>query len=152
MKLLSITLRGWFIAIFSWSVCHRHHNFLSLPFIFKILCHISSINITSASIVLRHAMAAWQALCNSWMQEFCLKFIVKESTYNQIVMSKEFETIAQPLMVEIIRRRQMPAVRSLLEPMFDYAGEQLGPLCFLGLLSSLWLNYSLITSCCQCLV
>ncbi|EEC15876.1 lztr-1, putative, partial [Ixodes scapularis] len=56
---------------------------------------------------------------------FCLKFIVKESTYNQIVMSKEFETIAQPLMVEIIRRRQMPSVRSLQEPLFDYTGTTL---------------------------
>lgn len=37
-------------------------------------------------------------------------------------MSKEFETIAQPLMVEIIRRRQMPAVRSLMEPQFDSNG------------------------------
>lgn len=38
------------------------------------------------------------------LQEFCLRFIVKECNYNQIVMSKEFETISQPLMVEIIRR------------------------------------------------
>lgn len=55
-------------------------------------------------------------------QEFCLKFIVKENNYNKIVMSKEFETIAQPLMVDIIRRRQMPAVRSLMEPQFDTVG------------------------------
>lgn len=55
-------------------------------------------------------------------QEFCLKFIVKENTYNKIVMSKEFEIIAQPLMVEIIRRKQAPNVRLLLEPQFDSAG------------------------------
>ncbi|XP_013788494.1 leucine-zipper-like transcriptional regulator 1 [Limulus polyphemus] len=60
-----------------------------------------------------------------FIKEFCLKFIVKESNYNQIVMSKEFETIAQPLMVEIIRRRQVPAVRPLTEPQCDLAGTTL---------------------------
>ena len=44
-----------------------------------------------------------------------MKFIIKETTYNQIVMSKEFETLDQPLMVEIIRRRQSPPLRSLQE-------------------------------------
>jgi len=57
-----------------------------------------------------------------FIKEFCLKFIVKESNYNQIVMSKEFETLDQPLMVEIIRRRQMPQVRLLVEPQFDTTG------------------------------
>eukprot|EP00058_Branchiostoma_floridae_P024574 XP_002610064.1 hypothetical protein BRAFLDRAFT_89919 [Branchiostoma floridae] len=38
--------------------------------------------------------------------ELCLNFIVRESHYNQIVMSTEFETVPQPLMVEIIRRKQ----------------------------------------------
>lgn len=43
-----------------------------------------------------------------FIKDFCLSFIVKEINYNQIVMSKEFETLDQPLMVEIIRKRQMP--------------------------------------------
>lgn len=43
------------------------------------------------------------------IKEFCLKFIVKEANYNIIVMSSEFETLDQPLMVEIIRRRQANA-------------------------------------------
>ncbi|XP_053997086.1 leucine-zipper-like transcriptional regulator 1 [Hylaeus anthracinus] len=47
-----------------------------------------------------------------FIKEFCLSFIVKESNYNQIVMSQEFETLDQPLMVEIIRRRQMPQARN----------------------------------------
>jgi len=50
-----------------------------------------------------------------FIKEFCMKFIIKETTYNQIVMSKEFETLDQPLMVEIIRRRQSPPLRSLQE-------------------------------------
>eukprot|EP00057_Strongylocentrotus_purpuratus_P026721 XP_011681195.1 PREDICTED: leucine-zipper-like transcriptional regulator 1 [Strongylocentrotus purpuratus] len=45
------------------------------------------------------------------VQEFCLNFVVKESNYNGIVMSKEFEQLAQPLMVEVVRRRQLAAGR-----------------------------------------
>ncbi|XP_021921772.1 leucine-zipper-like transcriptional regulator 1 isoform X2 [Zootermopsis nevadensis] len=60
-----------------------------------------------------------------FIKEFCLKFIVKETNYNQIVMSKEFETLEQPLMVEIIRRQQMPQIRSLPEPQFDSTGTTL---------------------------
>lgn len=47
-----------------------------------------------------------------FIKEFCLSFVVKESNYNQIVMSQEFETLDQPLMVEIIRRRQMPQTKN----------------------------------------
>lgn len=60
-----------------------------------------------------------------FFKEFCLKFIVKESNYNQIVMSKEFETLDQPLMVEIIRRRQNPQIRPLTEPTYDTIGTTL---------------------------
>jgi hypothetical protein len=60
-----------------------------------------------------------------FIKEFCLKFIVKETNYNQIVMSKEFETLEQPLMVEIIRRQQQqtPQSRSQVEPQFESTGE-----------------------------
>ncbi|XP_064620345.1 leucine-zipper-like transcriptional regulator 1 isoform X2 [Lineus longissimus] len=54
-----------------------------------------------------------------FIKEYCLKFIVKESNYNQIVMSKEFETLEQTLMVEVIRRKQLPPVRILPEPKID---------------------------------
>ncbi|CAG7833679.1 unnamed protein product [Allacma fusca] len=54
-----------------------------------------------------------------FLKEFCLKFIVKESNYTQIVMSKEFETLDQPLMVEIVRRRQVPRSQVIPEPAFD---------------------------------
>ncbi|XP_078039426.1 leucine zipper like transcription regulator 1 isoform X3 [Augochlora pura] len=50
-----------------------------------------------------------------FIKEFCLSFVVKESNYNQIIMSREFETMDQPLMVEIIRRRQMPQTRNFCE-------------------------------------
>lgn len=41
------------------------------------------------------------------IKEYCLRYIIKESNYNTIVMSPEFESLDQPLMVEIIRRRQV---------------------------------------------
>ncbi len=64
------------------------------------------------------SVTAWTVIIAflSISQEYCLKFIVKESNYSQIIMTKEFEKIDQPLMVEIIRRRQLPPVRPLSEP------------------------------------
>lgn len=46
----------------------------------------------------------------SCCQDFCLRFIVREANYNNIIMSKNFESVPQKLMVEIIRRRQVPQV------------------------------------------
>lgn len=65
------------------------------------------------------ALANATALRLYFIKEFCLRFVVKESNYNVIVMSTEFETLDQPLMVEIIRRRQTPHVRSAIEPVFE---------------------------------
>ncbi|XP_052834054.1 leucine-zipper-like transcriptional regulator 1 [Octopus bimaculoides] len=59
------------------------------------------------------------ALKLDFIKEYCLKFIVKESNYSQIIMSKEFETLDQPLMVEIIRRKQQPQFRTLPDPQTD---------------------------------
>ncbi|XP_046682002.1 leucine-zipper-like transcriptional regulator 1 isoform X2 [Homalodisca vitripennis] len=60
-----------------------------------------------------------------YIKEFCLKFIVKETNYNQIIMSKDFENLDKCLMVEVIRRQRMPHIRSLLEPQFDNTGTNL---------------------------
>lgn len=60
-----------------------------------------------------------------FIKEFCLRFIVKESNYNQIVMSKEFETLDKGLMVEIIRRKQMPQAKVPVDTNFDTAGSSL---------------------------
>ncbi|XP_053375125.1 leucine-zipper-like transcriptional regulator 1 [Mercenaria mercenaria] len=56
-----------------------------------------------------------------FLKEYCLKFIVKDHNYNTIIMSEEFETLEQTLMVEIIRRKTQPHHRSLAEPHFDQA-------------------------------
>lgn len=58
-----------------------------------------------------------------FIKEYCLKFIVKESNFTQIVMTHEFETVERELMVDIIRRRQMPQIRQLLEPHFETVRE-----------------------------
>ena len=71
----------------------------------------SSINHKNVLVALKNA----SQLKLFVIKEFCLRFIIKDATYNQIVMSKEFETLDQPLMVEIIRRRQTPQLRSLQE-------------------------------------
>jgi hypothetical protein len=56
------------------------------------------------------------ALLNLYfIKELCLSFVVKDSNYNQIVMSQEFESLDQPLMVEIIRRKQMPQTKNFLK-------------------------------------
>ena len=68
------------------------------------------------------ALANASTLRLYFIKEFCLRFVVKESNYNAIVMSNEFENLDQPLMVEIIRRRQMPHVRPTVEPQFDSPG------------------------------
>ena len=53
-------------------------------------------------------------------QDFCLRFIVREANYNNIIMSKNFESVPQKLMVEIIRRRQVPLVRRIALVLFPY--------------------------------
>ncbi|KXJ09389.1 Leucine-zipper-like transcriptional regulator 1 [Exaiptasia diaphana] len=50
------------------------------------------------------------------LKEFCLRFIVREANYTNIIMSKEFESMTQALMVEIIRRRQQTTSEI---PVFD---------------------------------
>ena len=84
------------------------------------MCRLENlcINYLETSITHKNVLVALKnasSLKLHFIKEFCLKFIIKETTYNQIVMSKEFETLDQPLMVEIIRRRQTPPLRSLQE-------------------------------------
>ncbi|XP_043924248.1 leucine-zipper-like transcriptional regulator 1 isoform X2 [Protopterus annectens] len=45
------------------------------------------------------------------LKEHCLNFVVKESHFNQVIMTKEFEHLSPPLIVEIVRRKQQPPVR-----------------------------------------
>lgn len=45
------------------------------------------------------------------LQEHCLNFVVKESHFNQVIMTKEFEHLSTPLIVEIVRRKQQPPPR-----------------------------------------
>lgn len=68
----------------------------------------------NATICLKNVLEALHnavTLGLDFIKEFCLRFIVKETNYNQIVMSKEFEDLDRALMVEIIRRKQMPLTK-----------------------------------------
>ncbi|NWV71710.1 LZTR1 regulator, partial [Malurus elegans] len=46
------------------------------------------------------------------LKEHCLNFVVKESHFNQVIMMKEFEHLSSSLIVEIVRRKQQPPVRT----------------------------------------
>ncbi|KAI8442079.1 hypothetical protein MSG28_005715 [Choristoneura fumiferana] len=47
----------------------------------------------------------------SSVKEYCLRFLVKDYNFTPIVMSAEFESMEQSLMVEVIRRRQQPPAK-----------------------------------------
>lgn len=82
----------------------------------------------NATICLKNVLVALHNandLRLEFIKEFCLRFIVKESNYNQIVMSQEFETLERSLMVEIIRRKQLPQSKGNNEKHFDAAGSSL---------------------------
>lgn len=60
-----------------------------------------------------------------FIKEYCLKFIVKESNFTQIIMRDEFENVEKELMVDIIRRRQMPEVFKTNEHHIENTGTSL---------------------------
>ena len=62
----------------------------------------TSVNLSNVLFALTNA----SALKLQPIKEYCLRFIVKETNYKQIVMSEDFESLAQPLMIEVIRRRE----------------------------------------------
>ena len=64
----------------------------------------AAVNLNNVLIALKNA----SQFGLDFIKDFCLKFIIKESNFNHIVNSKDFESLDQPLMVEIIRRRQAP--------------------------------------------
>ncbi|XP_060699747.1 leucine-zipper-like transcriptional regulator 1 isoform X2 [Hemiscyllium ocellatum] len=45
------------------------------------------------------------------LKEYCLNFVVKESHFNQVIMTKEFECLSPCLIVEIVRRKHQPPTR-----------------------------------------
>uniref|UniRef100_A0A3B3QVT1 Leucine zipper like post translational regulator 1 n=1 Tax=Paramormyrops kingsleyae TaxID=1676925 RepID=A0A3B3QVT1_9TELE len=53
------------------------------------------------------------------LKEHCLNFVVKESHFNQVIMTKEFERLSTPLIVEIVRRKQQPLPRVYSEQPVD---------------------------------
>ncbi|KAF2894638.1 hypothetical protein ILUMI_11536 [Ignelater luminosus] len=81
-----------------------------------------------ATICLKNVLEALHnadSLHLDFIKEFCLRFIVKDPNYNAIVMSKEFENLDRGLMVEIIRRKQIPQPKVHIETNFDTAGSSL---------------------------
>lgn len=63
-----------------------------------------------AAVCLKNVLAALRNSSRLGLylfKEFCMRFIIKESNYSTIVMSGDFETLEQPLMVEIVRRHTL---------------------------------------------
>lgn len=71
----------------------------------------NSINLKNVLVALKNA----SHLQLHFIEGHCLKFIIKESNFKEIIMSREFETLDQSLMVEIIRRKQTPNPRNSLQ-------------------------------------
>ncbi len=83
----------------------------------------NSINLKNVLVALNNA----SRLKLLFVKEYCQRFITKEQNYSQIVMSKDFETLDQPLMVEIIRQRQCPSQAAAFRPGGGVAGGAISP-------------------------
>jgi hypothetical protein len=53
------------------------------------------------------------------IKELCMKFLSKDSNFNQVIMLNEFELLERPLMVEMIRLKQTPRKSSNPDQMSD---------------------------------
>ncbi|XP_065663957.1 leucine-zipper-like transcriptional regulator 1 isoform X3 [Hydra vulgaris] len=69
-----------------------------------------------ASISTKNVLAALecsQALHLEFIKEFCMRFIIREVHYNQIIHGTDFEDLDKKLMIEIIRRKQLQQHNSI---------------------------------------
>lgn len=53
------------------------------------------------------------------IKNLCLKFIIKDGNYKDIVMSDEFEILDKTLMIEIVRQKQEPTSKLYERPALD---------------------------------
>lgn len=53
------------------------------------------------------------------IKNLCLKFIIKDGNYKEIVMSDEFEVLDKTLMIEIVRQKQEPTGKLYERPVLD---------------------------------
>ncbi|ETE69141.1 Leucine-zipper-like transcriptional regulator 1, partial [Ophiophagus hannah] len=70
-------------------------------------------------LALNFKLSRLEQLCVQYIEasvdlqnEHCLNFVVKESHFNQVIMMKEFEHLSSSLIVEIVRRKQQPPLRT----------------------------------------
>ncbi|XP_072934293.1 leucine-zipper-like transcriptional regulator 1 [Epargyreus clarus] len=82
-----------------------------------------------ANLCLSNVLQALHAAHYAGLQcikEYCLRFVVKDYNFTQIVMSKEFEVLEQKLMVEVIRRNQVPPQKASTQNNMDCDDEIIG--------------------------
>ena len=58
-------------------------------------------NVNLNNVLAAFTIASQMALHS--FKEFCLKFIIKDCIYNQVVMSPEFESLEKPLLLDVVR-------------------------------------------------
>jgi hypothetical protein len=75
------------------------------------------------------------------LKDFCMKFLIKDTNYQQVVMSSDFEQINAPLIVEIVRQKQAPRKYTNSEQINDIIAEQSKNFSFL--LSLSWIRFKL---------
>lgn len=86
---------------------------LSVSFEMRRLEHLcmqylkSAINIENVLVAVQNA----HRLELNFIKESCMKFIVKEDNFTNIVMSEEFEALSKELILEIIRRKHKSVVK-----------------------------------------
>lgn len=74
------------------------------------------------TINLRNVLEALQYSSNlrlKLIKNLCLKYIVKDGNYKDIIMSSEFEILDKQLMVEIVREKQEPSGKLYERPPLD---------------------------------
>ncbi len=72
----------------------------------------SSVNEQNVLLILENA----SELRLSHLKEYCLKFIVRESNYQKVIMSESFEKLDRSLIIQIVRRQQLRSRPTSPEP------------------------------------
>lgn len=72
----------------------------------------SSVNEQNVLLILENA----SELHLSHLREYCLRFIVRESHYQKVIMSESFESLNRSLIIQIVRRQQFRSRPTSPEP------------------------------------
>ena len=94
---------------------------LSCKNVLCLLRYIDNLNLISLKVIKLNSFYYYIQKILKFLRkkDFCMKFLAKDSNFNQIIMQIEFEQIERALMVEIIRLRQNPQKTMTYEKLND---------------------------------